>query len=82
MEEMTIGQARDNFSAIIANLLNGTISECLVKNRDTPVARIVPVAKTSTAEKRLFGIAKNNPFLIDDDIFDALDDEIAEEFGV
>ena len=82
MREMMIGQARDNFSAIIASLSNGTSSECLIKNRNTPVARIVPVTTPSTQEKRTFGIAKDKPFLTEDAQFDAMDEEIAEEFGV
>ena len=82
MEEMTIGQARDNFSALIANLLSGAVSEYVVKNRDTPVVRIVPVRPRAAAPARPFGIAQGNPFLLDDDAFDALDAEIADEFGV
>ena len=79
---MTIGQARDNFSAIVAQLLSGTLSECLIKSRDTPVAKIVPVAQAATLQKRPFGIAADEPFLLDDEQFDALDAEVAEEFGL
>lgn len=79
MAEMTIGQARDSFSSLIANLLNGTVQEYVIKNRDTPVARIVPIA-SSAGRLAGFGIARDSPFVMDDDIFDALDDEIAEEF--
>lgn len=46
------------------------------------MARIVPVTTPSTQEKRTFGIAKDKPFLTDDAQFDAMDEEIAEEFGV
>ena len=57
MEEMTIGQARDGFSALIARLLDGSVSECVIKNRSKPVARIVPIAPVVQATKRPFGIA-------------------------
>lgn len=80
MAEMTIGQARDSFSTLIANLLNGTVQEYVIKNRNTPVARIVPIVP-STERPYGFGIARERPFLLDDDAFDALDEEIAEEFG-
>lgn len=82
MEEMTIGQARDGFSALIARLVDGSISECVIKNRSKPVARIVPITTTTQLSKRPFGIACEQPFLIDDNGFDALDAEIAEEFGL
>ncbi len=82
MEEMTIGQARDGFSALIARLLDGSISECVIKNRSKPVARIVPITPEAKAAKRVFGIASACPFLTDDDGFDALDAEIAEDFGL
>ena len=82
MEEMTIGQARDGFSALIARLLDGSISECIIKNRSKPVARIVPITPAVQATKRPFGIARACPFLTDDDGFDALDAEIAEDFDL
>jgi antitoxin (DNA-binding transcriptional repressor) of toxin-antitoxin stability system len=82
MEEMTIGQARDGFSAHIARLLDGSVSEYVIKNRSTPVARIVPIMPKAEAAKRPFGIASSCPFLADDDGFDALDAEIAEDFGL
>ena len=82
MEEMTIGQARDGFSALIARLLDGSVSECIIKNRSKPVARIVPITPVVQATKRPFGIASACPFLTDDDGFDALDAEIAEDFGL
>jgi antitoxin (DNA-binding transcriptional repressor) of toxin-antitoxin stability system len=82
MEEMTIGQARDGFSALIARLLDGSISECVIKNRSKPVARIVPITAEAEVAKRPFGIASAHPFLADDDVFDELDAEIAEEFGL
>ena len=78
--ELTIGEARDKFSSLIANIAAGTMPEYIVKNRKTPIAKIVPVDKPAT--KRIFGIAKSDPFLTDDAAFDALDAEIAAEFDV
>lgn len=82
MDEMTIGQARDNFSSVISRLRDGSISECVIKDRSTPVARIVPFTPKVEVAKRPFGIAREQPFLIDDELFDALDAEISAEFGL
>lgn len=82
MEEMTIGQARDGFSALIARLLDGSVSECIIKNRSKPVARIVPITPVVQTAKRPFGIASSYPLLTDDDGFDTLDAEIAGDFGL
>ena len=53
----------------------------LSQNRQSPVqesgATIGPKGRGCQ-----FGLFKNDPLLIDDDAFDALDDEIAQEFGV
>ena len=81
MTEVTIGQTRNSFSAVIAELASGRTSEYLIKNHSAPLARIVPVEPEPTAA-RTFGISKADPFVLDDGVFDALDAEIAEEFGV
>ena len=80
MAEMTIGQARDSFSALIAQISSGEVGEHVIKNRDVPVARIVPYHAPEDASRRI-GISKDRPLVLDDDLFDALDDEIAKEFG-
>ena len=81
MAEITIGQARNNFSSLIANILSGVASDYVIKNRNTPVARIVPIT-AGQATRRTFGIAKDDPFVLDDAVFDELDAEIAEDFGM
>lgn len=81
MAEVTIGQARDNLSAIIAELVNGTVDEYIIKNRSTPVVRMTRI-EPENLEPRPFGLAKDDPLLLDDEAFDALDAEIAAEFGV
>ena len=80
VQEMTIGQARDGFSALISALASGLASEFIIKKRDTPVARVVPI-RESAKPARQFGIASGNPFLLDDEAFDAMDAEIANEMG-
>ena len=81
MAELTIGEARNSFSALVADLLSGKASEHIIKKRDVAVAKIVPVDKKD-AGSRQFGMFKDRPLLLDDGLFDALDAEIAEEFGV
>ncbi len=80
MAEMTIGAARDNFSAIIADITSGAVKEYVVKKRDVPVAKIVPIDITECAGCT-FGLFKDEPMLVDDAAFDELDDEIAADFG-
>ena len=79
--ELTIGEARDKFSSLVADVASGALSECIVKNRKRPVARLVPFSDPARP-KRVFGIAKDDPFLVDEAAFDMLDTEIAADFGV
>ena len=79
--ELTIGEARDRFSSLVADVASGAVPACVVKNRRKPVVRIVPYEQPEKP-RRVFGIAKGSPFLPDEAAFDALDAEIAEEFGV
>lgn len=81
MPELTISQARDHFSALIADLEAGRASEYIIKNRDMPVAKLVPANGGADTSKRI-GIAKDAPLLLDDDWFDETDDEVAALFGV
>lgn len=81
MAEMTIAQARNGFSSIVADLVSGREKEHVIKKRGVVVARIVPAGQPEE-KKRVFGAYKDDPMLIDDDLFDTLDGEIAEEFGV
>ena len=78
---MTIGDARDKFSSLVADIATGAVPECIIMNRRKPVAKIVPF-EAERKPKRVFGIAKDSPFLADEAAFDALDAEIADEFGV
>ena len=81
MADLTIGEARSNFSSLIADIVNGRADEHVIRKRDVAVAKIVPVSeKKSTA--RPFGMLKDEPLLVDDSLFDELDAEIAEEFGI
>ena len=81
MAELTIGEARNRFSALIAELVNGTAQEHIIKKRNVPVARIVPI-DAAEANVRRFGVTKDAPLIVDDDVFDQLDLEIEREFGM
>ena len=81
MAELTIGEARNNFSSLISDIVSGRATEHVIRKRDGVVAKIVPAdARESTV--RPFGMFADEPLLVDDSLFDDLDDEIAEEFGV
>ena len=81
MAELTIGEARNNFSALIADIVEGKATEHIIRKRDHVVAKIVP-ADVKEAAARPFGMFKDNPLLVDDSLFDELDAEVAEDFGV
>ena len=80
MAELTIGEARNSFSSLIADIVSGKASEHVIRKRDVVVAKIVPADKREST-KRPFGMFANDPLLIDDELFDLLDAEISEEFG-
>ena len=82
MSSMTIAKTRNNLSAIVSSIERGDIAEHLIRNRDRVVAKIVPI-EVVEADGRRIGIAKDDPaFRIDDELFDELDDDIAEAFGL
>lgn len=81
MNELTISEARDRFSSLIADLDAGRESEYVVKNRNVPVAKITAFHRENDVTKRV-GLFKDEPLLADDDWFDEADSEIAELFGV
>ena len=82
MSSMTIAKTRDNLSAIVSSIERGDIAEHLIKNRDRVVAKIVPNEVVEVAGRRI-GVAKDDPaFQIDDELFDELDDYVAEAFGL
>lgn len=81
MSEASVYETRNNLSAVIDNLASGKIAEHVIKRRNTPVARIVPIVAESDTSKRI-GLTRKNPLLLDDDAFDALDAEVAKLFGV
>ena len=79
--KLSIGDARDRFSSLVADVASGAVPEYVIMNRKKPVVKIVPF-ETARKPARMFGIAKDSPFLIDEAAFDALDAEIADEFGM
>ena len=80
MSSCTIAETKNGLSAILAALASGAEREHIIKNRDVPVAIILPYGKRPAAA-RAFGFAKDDGKSIDWDAFDAMDAEIAEEFG-
>ena len=80
MSSASVAETKNNLSAILASLASGAEREHIIKNRDVPVATIT--AYSSSSGKRLFGFAKDDEWEIDWDVFDAMDAEIADEFGV
>ena len=80
MSSSTIAETKNGLSAILAALASGAEREHVIKNRNVPVAVIVPYGKSSTSARR-FGFAKGDGKAVDWDAFDAMDAEIAEEFG-
>lgn len=80
MTSATVAETRDNLSAIVNDLLSGAETVHVIRKRNKPVAKIVPYSAPTSAS-RTFGIAKDDGRSIDFEAFDAMDGEIAEEFG-
>ena len=81
MAELTIGEARNSFSSLIADIVSGRATEHVIRKRDVVVAKIVP-ADAGEPTARPFGMFRDDPLLVDDGLFDDLDAEIADEFGM
>lgn len=81
MSSCTIAETKNSLSAILAALASGAEAEHVIKNRDTPVAVILPYREEHESA-RVFGFARDDGKAIDWDAFDAMDTEIAEMFGV
>lgn len=81
MSSCTIAETKNSLSAILASLASGAEREHIIKNRNVPVAVILPYGKAAGAG-RTFGFARDDGRTIDWDAFDAMDSEIADSFGV
>ena len=81
MSSCSIAETKNGLSAILAALANGTEREHVIKNRGVPVAVITPYGKRADVSRR-FGFAKDDGRAIDWEAFDAMDADIAEDFGV
>lgn len=81
MSEAALRETKDNLSAYIDAIITGKEPYHVITKRSRPVAKIVPIRQEKDMSKRL-GLCKDDPrFMIDDEAFDAMDDEIAEMFG-
>lgn len=81
MSSCTIAETKNSLSAILAALASGAEREHIIKNRNVPVAVILPYGGGIAAGRR-FGFAKEDGKDIDWEAFDAMDDDIADMFGV
>lgn len=81
MSSSTVAETKNNLSAILAALASGAEREHTIKNRNAPVAVIVPYGRRPDAPRR-FGFAAGDGKTVDWEAFDAMDAEIAEEFGL
>ena len=77
--EASIYETRNNFSAIIDDIVSGRVKEHIVKKRDKPVVKLSGAESRQTVK---IGAAKDVRFLSDDDALDKHNDEIAALFGV
>lgn len=81
MSSCTIAETKNNLSAILAALASGEEREHIIKDREVPVAVILPYA-ASVTHPRPFGFARDDGRDIDWDTFNAMDEEIASMFGL
>ena len=81
MSSSSIAETKNGLSAILAALASGAEREHVIKNRDVPVAVIVPYGRRPDSARE-FGFAKGDGKHIDWEAFDDMDSEIAEMFGV
>ena len=81
MSSCTVAETKNSLSAILAALASGAEREHVIKNRDVPVAVILPYYKRPESARK-FGFAQDDGKVVDWDAFDAMDDEVAEMFGV
>ena len=81
MSSCTIAETKNGLSAIIAALASGEEREHIIKNRDVPVAVILPYGSRPETVRR-FGFAKDDGKTVDWEAFDAMDSDIADMFGV
>lgn len=80
LKETTVHDMKTHFSQYAAELANGTYGEIIVKNRTTPILRIIPYEKPKQGGLKL-GVAKELGLPpIDMDAFFEMDKEIAEMF--
>ena len=81
MSTCTVGETKNNLSAIIDSLVSGREQSHIIKNRKKPVAVILPIEGPKVARKP-FGYGRAERKDVDWEAFDAIDAEIAEEFGL
>ena len=81
MSSSSVAETKNGLSAILAALASGTEQEHVIKNRGVPVAVITPF-RAQSAQGDQFGFLKNDGLEVDWEAFDAMDEEIAKEWGL
>ena len=78
--ETTVHDMKTHFSQYATQLRDGTYDEIIVKNRATPILRVLPYEQEPQGGLKV-GIARElGQPLVDLDAFDAMDEEIREMF--
>ena len=81
MSTLTIAETKNNLSAILESLQSGKEKSHVIRNRKKPVAMILPIDESKPTRKP-FGYGRDERKAVDWAAFDAMDAEIAEEFGL
>ena len=81
MSTLTIAETKNNLSAILGALQSGKEKSHIIRNRKKPIAVILPIEEPALSRKP-FGYGKDARKAVDWAAFDAMDAEIAEEFGL
>ena len=82
MSRAALRETKNNLSAYVDAVASGREPEHVITKHSRPVAKIVPIRQKGDVSKRI-GLCKDDPrFAIDDKVFDAMDADVAELFGV
>ena len=81
MSTCSVAETKNNLSAILADLSSGAEVEHIIEKRGKPVA-VIHAYTPKPRPVRKFGFAKGRGKAVDWDAFNALDEEIAREFGL
>lgn len=72
-------EAKNNLSALVHSIESGEVDRVVIDRYGKPVAQIVPYREQDTSKR--IGLFDGTQAVSSWEAFDAMDDEIAEEFG-